>query len=260
MNLYLYFSGTGNTKYVVTKFSKGFEDAEAYKIASIEQKNVLFSNLIETANIITIAFPIYGSMMPYILSDFLTKYKESFRDKKIITIVTQLYFSGDGGALPYHILKDVNVNHLHSIHINMPSNITDIKLFPLVTLEESAKYTAIADIKINKVIALIKAGKTIKHGRKWYSWALGFFTQRAYAKWELKRMRSRVKIDHNLCVNCNLCVKNCPTENLVIEEGIVKAKSECTLCYRCVNLCPTKAISIFSKKKPKKQYIREEFN
>lgn len=260
MNLYLYFSGTGNTKYVITKLSELLDKDNAYKIISIEHSQVDYSKLIESAETITIAYPIYDSMLPFIISEFLVEYKESFRNKNIITLATQLLFSGDGGALPYYILKDVNVNHLHSIHINMPSNLVDINLFPNKPIEKTDKKVIKADAKIKKVAENILSKKTIKDGRRWYSWGLGYFVQRAHGKRLLKKLRSRVKIDQEKCINCNKCVDACPMDNLYNMDGIIEVRDKCTLCYRCVNLCPTKSISIFMKKKPKVQYIREDYN
>ena len=108
-NLYLYFSGTGNTKYVVKQFVDRYEQSTDYTIQSIEEQGVNFSNLIEEAKLVIIAYPIHEGLLPHIMNEFLIKYKEHFRNKDIISICTQLIFSGDGAALPVHILKDVDV-------------------------------------------------------------------------------------------------------------------------------------------------------
>ena len=199
-------------------------------------------------------------MLRFIMKEFLIKHKESFRDKQIITIVTQLLFSGDGGALPYYLLKNVNVKLLHSIHINMPNNLTDVPIFIVKTLEESNERLEKAKYRIQQIAKRIKDGKTIRMGRKWYSWMLGFFLQRFWGYAFIKSMRKMIKIDQNKCIHCNKCIKNCPMENLSLKDQKVIASDVCTLCYRCVNICPTQAISLMVKRKPKKQYIRKDFN
>lgn len=260
MNLYLYFSGTGNTKYVVKKFSEKLEEDKSYKMLSIEDSSRDYDKLIKEAEIITIAYPIYASILPYIMADFLKDHLSSFEGKKIITITTQLLFSGDGGALPYRLLKKCNVDHLHSIHVNMPSNLVDMAIFPAKPIYKTKKKVLKADAKINKVVSRIKSGKTIKDGRKWYSRTIGYLFQRGFGKGAMDKLRTKVRIDNDICIKCNQCVSTCPTGNLSNEDGMIKFENQCTLCYRCVNQCPTQAISIFSKKKPKVQYIREDYN
>ncbi len=259
-NLYLYFSGTGNTKHVVSEFAKHYEGNNHYQLQSMEYDNVDYDSLIKSANMICIAYPIHESMLPHLVSEFLNKYKESFYKKNIITICTQLLFSGDGGKLPTYILKDVNVQLLHSIHINMPNNITDVKFLPNKTMENSTKKVLKADKKIIAVVNKIKNKKTVKDGNKFYSWFLGFFVQRVYAKIQYRKLRSKVKIHHNQCINCKKCVDLCPTKNLFSKNNQIQVKDECTVCYRCVNECPTKAISIFTRKSPTTQYSRHDYN
>lgn len=103
-NLYLYFSGTGNTRYVIEKFSELLETTNKYQMMSIEHKDIDYAKTIENSDMITIGYPIYGSDLPYIVSDFLKKYKASFHGKNIITIVTQYKFSGDGAALALSLI------------------------------------------------------------------------------------------------------------------------------------------------------------
>ncbi|XMB72618.1 EFR1 family ferrodoxin [Mycoplasmatota bacterium WC30] len=258
-NLYLYFSGTGNTKYVIDKFISLYEE-KACIMKSIEHNDFDYKAAIMNADIVIIAYPIHDSMMPFIMIDFLEQYKENFRDKKIMTIVTQMLFSGDGGALAYRQLKSVNVKLLHSIHINMPNNLTNVPVFKALSLEKTDYITLKADMKIEDVVNKIKDGKTLKMGRKFYSWALGFFTQRGLGKPFVKRLRKRLKIYHEKCIKCKKCIDLCPMDNLYLEADLIKTKNKCTLCYRCINACPTQAISQFMMKPPKIQYIRKDFN
>jgi ferredoxin len=260
-NLYLYFSGTGNTKFVVEKFCELYEESnEDYQIHSIEEKNINFYQLIEKSNTIILAYPIHDSMIPFIMNDFLIENKQAFQDKKLMVIITQLLFSGDGGALPKYLLRKQNIKIIQSIHFKMPNNLTDVPIFPVKTYEESKLDVLKTEKKIEEVVKRIKLGKTYKMGRRIYSWPLGFFTQRGLGKLFVKKFKNSLKIDNNLCSKCQKCIKLCPTDNLYLEDNIVKHKGNCTICYRCVNSCPEKAISIIFKHKPKKQYIRKNFN
>ena len=258
-NLYLYFSGTGNTKYVMEKFSSLYEDTE-FIIKSIEENEFNFNKAIKESNIIIIGYPIYGCTMPIIMIDFLEKYLETFRNKKIITIATQMEFSGDGAALAYYLLKKANVNILHSIHIKMPNNISDFFIFKILSSEKTDIVIRKADNKINEIVTKIKSGKTIKNGRRFYSRIVGYVMQRLVFNIFRKKMQKLISINHDKCITCKKCIEICPTNNLYLEDNLIKTKNKCTLCYRCVNSCPTQAMSLFSKKSPKVQYIRNDYN
>lgn len=259
-NLYLYFSGTGNTKYVLKQFIELYEEDNNYVLKSIEEKEVDYASLIKEAAVIILAFPIHEGILPHIMKEFLVTQKENFKNKDIISICSQLIFSGDGAALPIHVLKEVNVNLLHGIHVNMPSNLTDFWFLPAKSAENSTKAYKRANRKIEKVVTRIQKGKKIKNGIRFYSWALGFFLQRAYTKHHYGRIRSDVKIGHDVCINCNKCVIVCPTDNLYSKDKRIEVKDMCTICYRCVNECPTQAISIITNHKPTKQYILKDYN
>jgi len=57
----------------------------------------------------------------------------------------------------------------------------------------------------------------------------------------------RVRIDHEKCTQCGICVKKCP---LGAAKGIVEGKkmpADCFSCARCLNVCPVDAIKYSSK-------------
>jgi len=60
-----------------------------------------------------------------------------------------------------------------------------------------------------------------------------------------------VRIDPEKCVQCNLCVKTCPTFS-IDEESVKKGKPKitCTKCGKCVDACPKEAASFHIKGTP----------
>jgi electron transfer flavoprotein alpha subunit len=53
-----------------------------------------------------------------------------------------------------------------------------------------------------------------------------------------------LKIDHEKCTLCKLCIKNCPFGALSIVDGLLSVNEACTLCGACVNVCRFDALSI----------------
>lgn len=52
------------------------------------------------------------------------------------------------------------------------------------------------------------------------------------------------KVDMEKCVNCGLCVKNCPEENVKIVDGKFVFGGDCACCVRCSFNCPKDAFNI----------------
>ena len=56
-----------------------------------------------------------------------------------------------------------------------------------------------------------------------------------------------MKVDHDKCNKCGLCIKNCPFRAWELDEGgfpAMKETYECFSCYNCMVACPSDAIII----------------
>lgn len=239
----VYFSGTGNSKYVVDQFliRKSPND---YTMHSIEENDV--TEYIKQANEIVIGYPIYYSALPKIFNDFLDENIELFRDKKVFIISTMGLFSGDGPGLAQRKLKKVNAVITGGLQLKMPDNICDEKV--LKNAKHLNKIVIQKAIKsINNTVCKINEGETVRQGLSPLSFLAGFLGQRLYFGHKVKSYSDKIKIDKSLCVKCGKCVSACPMQNLELSD-CVHSSNKCTLCYRCLNLCPTKAITLLGKK------------
>ncbi len=57
-----------------------------------------------------------------------------------------------------------------------------------------------------------------------------------------------LKIDHEKCTRCKVCIRSCPFGALSIVGGLLHVNELCTLCGACVNVCRFDALSIERKK------------
>jgi len=252
--LALYFSGTGNTKFVVDTMAEEFKkyDIEMSSI-SIEDFTDEDIDKIKSADRLLFAYPVYGSMAPMIMWRFVRKMSAHLEDKKTIVIATQLMFSGDGGAYLARLLRKGHAEIESIEHFNMPSNLADVKLFKVRNGEEAKM---MADKTRQRIeLYCMDYAKNIrnKKGDGVGSLLLGALQRVPFSKWE-RKLAKNVKIDHSHCSKCGICVESCPTKNLNLVDNQIAQNGDCTLCYRCVNNCPEKVISILSKKSPKEQY------
>ena len=247
--LMLYFSGTGNSKYIAELFCKQMDAA----CHSIEEK-LDFAELITNEQTIAFCYPIYASRPPRILRDFVSRHIEALRGRKIIIFCTQNIFSGDGARSFVDLLPENHVEVLYAEHFLMPNNVSNLFFYPMSSERGIKKYVTRAEREMKIVCRNIKNGTIKKRGFNLISRLLGL-PQGVCVPWIEKRTKNSVRINEN-CNGCNLCVSICPVNNLICEneKTIPIAAGNCIICYRCVNQCPRKAITTMFNAKVRKQY------
>lgn len=146
----LYFSGTGNTRYVAEMFAKRMD----CQSISIESK-CDFAALIQNNEEIVFCFPIYGSTPPGIMRTFVKKYKDALQGKKLVLLCTQALGSGDGARSLMDELESVSCEVIYAEHFFMPNNICNI---PFPVLPEKA-YRRMTKKKVQKIYDNLKRKK-----------------------------------------------------------------------------------------------------
>lgn len=54
-----------------------------------------------------------------------------------------------------------------------------------------------------------------------------------------------IEVNKNLCIGCSLCVKDCPVNNIKIQDKKAFIKEQdCIKCGHCVAICPKKAVTM----------------
>ena len=246
--LTLYFSGTGNTKFIAEHFSQTLA-AECHSI----EEEIDFSEKIAAAETIAVCYPIYGSCVPRIMRDFAEENRSAFDGKNLIILSSQLMFSGDGARVFTELLEGISFNILYAEHFNMPNNICNLFLLPIASPEKIERYVKKAKQRLARSCQNIQNGTVKKRGFNPVSKYLGLLTQRFYFPDLEKKAENDVRITAD-CVACGKCVKICPMNNLERIEDKIEQNGNCTLCYRCVNACPQKAITVLLHAEVKKQY------
>ena len=256
--LTLYFSGTGNTEFIAKRFSHKM-DAQCLSI----EDDADFSSAIRANDTIAFCYPIYYSRVPRNMRVFAVKHQRELTGKKIIILVTQMMFSGDGARVFTDLFDDGAIDVIYAEHFNMQQNMGNTFLLNLLRPTDKVikRQVRRTEAKLNRVCADIKHNIVKKRGFSKVSVLLGLIqgafwqpnTKEAGAQGLEKRITDNVKIHPN-CTACNLCTKICPMDNLVNHEGQICHQNNCISCYRCVNHCPHKAITVFIHTKPRWQY------
>ena len=267
-----YFSGTGNTRYL-TEWLTGLlaERYEAKTYALLlgadggaravpvpsggrELAADGIRRAVADADLVLLAYPVYGSSPPLPVRRFLHAAGNAFRDKEIAVAATQYMFSGDGAAAAGRTAEKYGGRVKYAEHFGMPNNLSDCRVFPVKNGGELRAMSERTDRKIEAFARRILDGKPLRRGFNPLSHAVGYFCQRALWRRHESDKRDRLKIDPARCTGCGLCAKNCPAANLRVEKGRAVPAGRCILCYRCVNLCPVRAVTLLGAAPPEKQY------
>lgn len=238
----IYFSGTGNSKYVLEVFLKKY-DASA-EVCSIEDENAV--RRIKDSETLIFSYPVQYSNVPKIVKDFIEANHKIWRGKKVFIIATMGMFSGDGAGILARRLQRHGAEILGGLHLKMPDSIADVKALKR-SLEKSKTLVGAAEQKTDRAVQRIKSGRPPKEGLGLLYHLAGLFGQRLYFYNKTSRYTDKVKIDAGKCVGCGRCVKLCPMKNLDMEKGRAVSGDKCTMCYRCVNICPKQAITLIGK-------------
>ena len=155
----IYFSGTGNSKYIAELFSL-YMNIKCYSI----EENIEFGQLISLEETICFCYPIYGSRVPRIMREFAKKYIDFLKNKKVIIFCTQLIFSGDGARAFTDIFPKNWVEVIYAEHFFMLNNVNNLFILSLANEKRIKKYMANADRKMKIVCQKIKDGIIKKRG------------------------------------------------------------------------------------------------
>lgn len=262
MVLILYFSGTGNTRWVAEELGKelnqrGMECAPAISIESIDVKEA--NHLLAKSDAVLFGYPIYGSYTCELMVKFLQQMEIPARTK-VGFFCTQWMFSGDGARVGYEIISKVEKGFPEGakrsqivvkwgMHFNMPNNLNCGGFGWIPITNDPVKIGRVLSRnkrKIKKYADKIVGGRTYRKGYSRLAWLLGLVQRPGYLK-IYTRFQSAFKIDQGKCTRCGKCFKVCPAENIMKEpEGYV-IHDKCAACMRCYNFCPAKAITFFGK-------------
>ncbi|POR04039.1 hypothetical protein AU468_04290 [Alkalispirochaeta sphaeroplastigenens] len=256
----LYFSGTGNSRFVAEAFSR-----HAGGVCHSIEEPLNFAALLARQERICFCYPVYGSCVPRIMRDFVLLHREYLEDKKLVVLATQFLFSGDGARAFTDLLQAGHCQVVYADHIRMPNNICNFPLFPVQDASRCARRLRSAQRQMVRAVRCLESGVVRRRGFSAASRLLGLLTQRLWFL-RIEDMAGRDVRVTEACTGCGICVQTCPRDNLFLTSGPpapdssapgparVEQRGRCTLCYRCVNTCPEMAITVLWHGPVRRQY------
>lgn len=238
----LYFSATGNCKYVATRLAQA-TGQEMYSIADcIRNGQYDFSD--GTVGIIS---PAYDWGLPSIVKEFLEK--ASFRTDYLYFAATYGTIPGAIGYMANKAIRERTIDAYYSVR--MPDTWTPI--FDLSTPEKVAKYMRHTESEIDRMIQGVRERRTNRHLRpRTPAIITKLIAEPLYNK---KVRRTSNLHAENTCIGCGLCAKKCPVQAIAMRDGRpVWVKDRCVMCLGCLHRCPKFAIQYGNRTKKHGQY------
>ncbi len=239
----LYFSATGNSKYVASRIAGAIHDEIVAITDCIAENSFIFKE--ERIGIVT---PTYFWGLPSIVNDFLKK--AEFHTDYLYFVATYGTTPGAIGDLAKEAINGREVDAMYSVR--MVDTYTPI--FDISTLEKQNIFTKNTETEIKTIIRSInekRCNKRIMHATPTFvvkAIAQPIYNHRA-------RLTSRLSVDEN-CIGCGLCAKKCPVQAIQMQEGKpVWVKKKCVMCLGCLHRCPKFSIQCGNKTRKHGQYI-----
>ena len=257
----VFFSGTGNTKFLSEKMAGILKEQGINEVKLIPVETAI--NDIEVFEredtILGIGYPVYDLMPPKNVIEFINKLRRTENHLRAFVFSSYTTNPLDSNYYIIEKLQEKGYNVIAQENYKAPgassylyanpknpfvkgktvfSNRTNQKLhnFVISILNSTGDNLTKIPIKYNCFNKFYKRFSKITFGTLFYR--------------NLKK--------NNNCINCGVCAKACPDGNLCMDDGILHIKNSngCMNCLRCVQVCPKMAINFTSSKRTG-SYTRE---
>ena len=149
----LYFSGTGNSKYIAKRIAEAIQENAVDLNMKIKEND---TSPLQTGRDVIIVTPTYAWRIPRIVSEWIDK-TEFIGGKRIWFVMNCGSEIGNAANYNRELSEQKKFQYMGTAQILMPENY--IAMFDAPKAEEAWKIVTKAEPVIKKIIAYIKAGK-----------------------------------------------------------------------------------------------------
>ncbi len=253
-HLILYFSATGNTRYIAHRLGALLEDETLDLLDRIRRGD---HSPIRSDKPFVICAPTYVCEMPRFLSQCLRK-TPLVGNRDAYFIFTSGGYSGISGMLARNMMRKKGLRYMGCADFTMPRNYIANDHYPELDTPEIERRIRTAAGDVEAVAAAIARGERLKSRHVWLFEAI--ITLPFNPVW--CRVRQGVGDFHatDRCVGCGKCARLCPLNMIEIMDGrpVWHGKS-CAHCMSCIQNCPTEAIEYGQITQKKKRYRFDKY-
>lgn len=238
-----YFSGTGNTKWVAQQLVEATGERLCY--IPDELKAGVLSYQLKSGERLGFCFPTHGWQPPRIVRDFIRRSAFTW-DGSQMPYVFAVTTCGDNMGHAMRILnKELSTKRLQAqsqFAVLMPESNVCFPFLHLDTKEREREKIAQARKRMRHICEVVKNRQTgvvelIRGAIPYtYTYVIGGYYNKHLITDE------KFWVDESACVQCGLCARLCPVDDI---EGVPphwKHNGQCTNCLACYHHCPKHAI------------------
>lgn len=244
----LYFSATGNTRFIAKEVARGLND-ECIDLLPLIKKGG--EQVLRSDRPFVICAPVYVCEMPRFLAAFLKK--QTFEgNRNVYFIFTSGGYAGISGSLARSMFRHKGMNYMGHAEFKMPRNYIINESYPLLGEDEILERIRDSRSKIPQVVDAIEKGDKL---RSRYVFLLEKVVTLPFNPiWVKFRQRTEDFYATEKCIGCGACVKLCPLNNIELRDGRPFWVNSCAHCMACIGNCPTEAIEYGEITKTKYRY------
>lgn len=248
----LYFTGTGNSKFVSDYLAESLNDESISLNDVIKNKKKLKFNS-ERPYVVVAA--IYAWRFPLIIEKLIRK-AEFIGNKSIYFVGTMESQTGNCAKYLQKLSEEKKMKFMGFSGVAMPNNYVIGGKLPDKKEAYAKIKSAIPQIRsISDKIAL--GEKLHKTDKTPFSAILSGMINSMFNKYMVSSKNFNVS---DKCILCGKCVDFCPVNNVIIKDGKPSFGEKCLNCYSCINRCPEEAINIGTKTQKNGRYVCPEYN
>ncbi len=246
----LYFSATGNSRYVAERIANETKDEIVSLNLFIKQNKQ--DDLISETKPFVFVCPTYAWRLPRVVEEYIKKttYKGS---RKVYFVLT---YGGETASASNHVKKLCQYKGWDLqgyAQVRMPDNY--LVLFPGVDKATAKEITKKAEPLIHQIsVDIYKGNKFFSMDENSVANQLksGLINSIFY---NFLVKAKGFHITETKCIGCGKCVELCPLNNITLTGGKPVWGNHCTHCMACLHQCPTAAIEYKKKTQSKPRYF-----
>lgn len=240
----LYFSGTGNSKYVAKKIAEISKD-EAISINQRLKENNYSS--VESEKALVFVGPVYAGRLPRVMNDYIKKIS--------FTGTREAYFIGTCAATPWATVEYVKMLCKEKSFTLMGFNSVVMPQGYIAgggtqPKEINDKILAEAEPEIIKIAEAIRNKQTLPEEQPGKAIMSKVLNPIMYSLMISAKGFSVT----DKCSGCGKCETRCPLNNIKLVNEKPVWDNNCTHCMACIAGCPTEAIEYGKKTQGKPRY------